>query len=136
MRLLDKIANLFVIAGFAVFLGISGVSQASGTQAGQGQSAASAESSPPFTLRSFTRMVNLELVVKDSKGKHIQGLRADDFQLFEQTPSRGREMHGQKIAEFSEVHMAGMAAPASIQTQMPPGVYTNELTAQKDPVPA
>jgi VWFA-related protein len=136
MRLLDKIANAFAIVGIAVFLELAGVSQTSGTQAGQGQGAAPGESSPAFTLRSFTRMVNLELVVKDSRGNHIEGLRADDFQLFEQTPSRGRDMHGQKIAEFREVHMAGMAAPASIQTQMAPGVYTNELTAQKDPAPA
>lgn len=99
--------------------------QASPTQAGPGS----------FTLRTYTRMVNLELVVKDSKGNHIQGLKPEDFQVFEQTPARSKDKHEQKIAEFREVHMASLAAPASIEAQTPPGVYTNALALQKDPVP-
>jgi VWFA-related protein len=88
-----------------------------------------------FTLRTYTRMVNLELVVKDSKGNHIQGLKPEDFQIFEQTPARSSAKREQKIAEFREVHMASMAAPASIVAQVPPGVYSNALALQKDPVP-
>jgi VWFA-related protein len=90
---------------------------------------------PSFVLRTYTRMVNLEVVVKDSKGNHIQGLKPEDFQIFEQTPERSKDKHEQKIAEFREVHMADLAAPASIEAQTPPGVYTNALAKQKDPVP-
>jgi VWFA-related protein len=89
---------------------------------------------PGYTLRTYTRLVNLELVVKDSKGNHIQGLKPEDFQVEEQTPIKSNKTYPQKIAEFREVHMAGMAAPA-IQPETPKGVYTNAVTAQKDPVP-
>jgi VWFA-related protein len=88
-----------------------------------------------FTVRTFSRMVNLEVVVKDSKGNHIPGLKADDFQIFEQTPARSRDKREQKIAVLREVHMASLAAPVSIEAQTPPGVYTNALAEQKDPVP-
>ncbi len=104
--------------------------QSAANQASQNQTAL-----PAFTLRTFTRMVNLELVVKDAKGSHIQGLKASDFQIIEQSPARSKDKHEQKIAEFREVNMASMAAPASIETQTPAGVYTNALAMQKDPVP-
>ena len=105
-------------------------SQPAGGAASQTQAADSG-----FTLRTYSRMVNVELVVKDAKGNHIQGLKAANFQIFEQTPARSKDKREQKIAGFTEVHMADMAAPASIEKQTPPGVYTNALALQKDPVP-
>jgi VWFA-related protein len=119
-------------------LALSGacVSQSRGTQAGQGQSVTPDAVQPVFMLRTYSRMVNVELVVKDAKGNHIPDLKASDFQVFEQTPARSGEKHEQKISEFREVHMATMAAPVPMQSEMPRGVYTNAVTQQKEPVPA
>jgi len=105
------------------------------TQSATSQGSQSEAAQPSFTLRTYSRMVNLELVVKDAKGNHIQGLKAENFQVFEQTPARSKDKREQKIAGFREVHMADMAAPASVEVQTPPGVYTNALALQKDPVP-
>jgi VWFA-related protein len=88
-----------------------------------------------FTVRTYTRLVNLEVVVKDSKGNHIKDLKPEDFQIEEQTPAKSGKWSGQKIAEFREVHMAVLAAPVEMQPQMPPGSYTNALTVRQDPVP-
>ena len=74
-----------------------------------------------FTVRTYTRLVNLEVVVKDSKGNHIKDLKPEDFQIEEQTPAKSGKWSGQKIAEFREVHMAVLAAPVEMQPQMPPG---------------
>jgi VWFA-related protein len=101
------------------------VAQPSQDQAGQ----------PGYMLRTYTRMVNLELVVKDSKGNHIQGLKPEDFEIEEQTPIKSNKSRPQKIAEFREVHMAGLAAPVELRPEMPPGTYTNAIRVQQDPVP-
>ena len=119
---------------FAASLNLPSIAQDSIPQS-QPQSAAN-QASQPFTLRTFTRMVNVELVVKDAKGNHLPDLKASDFQIFEQTPSRGGEKHEQKISEFREMHMATTAAPVLMQPEMPKGVYTNAVTLQKEPVPA
>jgi VWFA-related protein len=87
-----------------------------------------------FTVRTYTRMVNLELVVKDSKGNHVEGLKADDFQIEEQTPAKSGKWHPQKIAEFREVHVADLAPPAAASRNAP-GVYSNAIAVQKDAVP-
>jgi VWFA-related protein len=92
---------------------------------------------PPsdYTVRTYTRLVNLEVVIKDSKGNHIQGLEPEDFSIEEQTPIKSGKWSGQKIAEFREVHMGSLAAPVEMQPEMPPGSYTNALTVRQDPVP-
>jgi VWFA-related protein len=87
------------------------------------------------TFKSYTRLVTLELVVKDSKGKHISGLKAEDFQLFEQTPSEGKEKREQKIAEFHGVHVRDVASAPVPESHREQGVYTNAVAVQKDPVP-
>ena len=65
---------------------------------------------PTVTLKTFSRMVTLEMVVKDSRGRHVTGLKPSDFQVSEQTPSQSRAKRRQKIAEFHEVTMANLAA--------------------------
>jgi VWFA-related protein len=105
-------------------------SQPAGGAASQTQAADSG-----FTLRTYSRMVNVELVVKDSKGNHIQGLKPEDFEIEEQTPAKSGKQYPQRIAEFREVHIAGLAAPVEMQAEMPPGTYTNALKVQQDPVP-
>src|ERR1035441_3195395 len=113
----------------------AGPSQTGGTQVAPGQGAAPQSSAPAFMLSTTTRMVNLEVVVKDSKGNHIKGLVPMDFQIFEQTPSRSKEKREQQIADFKEVHVGDLPAPPSLKEQAQPGVYANALAVRKDPVP-
>jgi VWFA-related protein len=87
------------------------------------------------TFQSNTRMVTLEVVAKDSQGRHVTGLKAGDFQVLEQVPSRGKDKHEQKIAAFREVRIAELASRARNGERIPPGVYANTFPLQKDPVP-
>jgi hypothetical protein len=87
------------------------------------------------TSQAATRMLTIEVVVKDRQGHHVSGLKASDFQIFEQTPSRGKEKREQKIAAFREVRMAELADQARSATKIPPGVYASPVVLQKDPVP-
>lgn len=93
-------------------------------------------SRPVVTFQSSTRMVTLELVATDHHGRHVSGLKASDFQVFEQAPSRGKEKHEQKIAAFREIQIADLAKEGSNEIHIPPGVYTNIVALEKDPVPA
>lgn len=117
----------------AIFFSLPIASQAPAAQAQSTLQAAEPATVP--TLQTFTRMVTLELVVKDGKGHHIKGLSAGDFQVFEQTPSRGRERRQEKIASFREVNIGSLAPQDLAATQSQPGVYSNTVTLQKDPVP-
>ncbi|MGE5326691.1 MAG: VWA domain-containing protein [Deltaproteobacteria bacterium] len=92
-------------------------------------------SEPVSTLRTTTRLVTLEVVVKDGHGKHVENLKADDFQIFEQTLSQGKQKYEQKIAAFHEVHVADLSGNPAAQTRLPDGSYTNLVAMQKDPVP-
>jgi VWFA-related protein len=92
---------------------------------------------PSLTLRTYSRMVTLEVVVKDAKGNHVTGLKPEDFQLFEQTQSKGKAKREQKIATFREVSMADMTVHNSgLAAQIPAGVYTNVVSSLRDPVPS
>ena len=130
--------NLGIVLCFLAYWGVCArsVSQSSSPERQGSQIAPPEANSAGLTLRTFTRIVSVELVVKDAKGNHIPDLKAGDFQIFEQTPSRSGEKHEQKISEFREVHMATMTAPVPMQSELPKGVYTNAVTLQKDPVPA
>ncbi len=93
-------------------------------------------SEPAMTLKTFSRMVTLELVVTDAKGHHINNLKPEDFKLFEQGQPQTGGKHEQKIAEFREVRMGDLRNPVAPEPQVAPGVYTNAVTVEKDPVPA
>jgi len=93
------------------------------------------ESSSPFVFRQYSRMVNVDVVVKDAKGNHVRGLKAGDFEISEQTPSKSRQKRPQKIFRISEIETAGMNPPVAAPAETVPGVYSNAVAAQKDPVP-
>jgi VWFA-related protein len=116
-------------------LSLPGIAQ---TPAAQPQSVqlSSDASEPAMTLKTFSRMVTLELVVTDAKGHHINNLKPEDFKLFEQGQSQAGGKHEQKIAEFREVRMGDLRNPVAPEPQVAPGVYTNAVTVEKDPVPA
>ena len=118
----------------ALYLALPSIAQSPAPQPASQPTQSPADQSS-YTLRTYTRLVNLELVVKDAKGNHIQGLKPEDFEIDEQTPIKSKKTSPQKIDEFREVHMSSLAAPVDVQQQEPPGVYTNQLAVQKDPVP-
>ncbi|HEX6502132.1 MAG TPA: VWA domain-containing protein [Terriglobales bacterium] len=69
---------------------------------------------PTITMRANTRMVVVDVVVKDKKGQPVTGLKAEDFAVDE----NGKK---QKIATFTPPG-ADQAAPLP----MPPGIMTNK----------
>jgi VWFA-related protein len=128
-RLILQLAIVMALAApsFAQDPAPQSPSQAGGAQAVPDQSS--------YMLKTYTRLVNLEVVAKDGKGNHIQGLNPGDFEIDEQTPEKSKKWSPQRVASFQEVHMASLAAPALTQSQMEPGVYTNAVAAEKEPVP-
>src|SRR5436305_15049847 len=78
----------------------------------QPQPAASASTTPQqpaATLRTSSRMVTVEVVVRDHHGEPVLGLTKDDFQVYEQIASK-REQHPQKIAVFRALTAVEIAA--------------------------
>ena len=67
------------------------------------------------TFRTATRLIQVSVVVHDGRKRPVEGLRAEDFQLFED----GRQ---QRVAFFS---VRGDAAPAP--STAPTGVFTNRV---------
>jgi VWFA-related protein len=115
----------------SVFLG-SVFAQTPPTTAGSAQPTSSSQQPP--TLKSNTRLVTLEVVARDHHGRPVQGLTADDFQVFEQIEPK-RDQRRQKIAVFHPVDIAAIAAQDIGKQQLSPGVYTNLVTMDKHPVP-
>lgn len=79
------------------------------------QSGAHAKQKLPI-IRSTTRLVNLSVLVNDSKGQPMQGLSKDDFQVFDNG-------HAEEIAFFSTRDDTG-AASSGVRS-LGPGEYTN-----------
>lgn len=80
-----------------------------------------AKAQPPQTatptFRATTKLVLVPVIVTDKHEQHMQGLKAEDFELDE-------DRHARKISTFEEVS----AADAPIQrTPAPPGEFTNEF---------
>lgn len=102
---------------------------------GQSQPPVSDRSEPVTTFKASTRMVTLEVVAKDRNGNHVTGLKASDFQVFEQSRSRGKQKYQEKIAAFREVRMADLGRQLPSRLQVPAGIYTNVITLPQEPVP-
>lgn len=128
------------ISLFVVVLGLSlrGIAQApqSQPQAALPQETQLNSDESALTLKTFSRMVTLELVVTDAKGHHINNLKPENFKVFEQNQTQAGAKREEKIAEFREVRMSDMRNPVAPEPQIAPGVYTNAVTVEKDPVPA
>lgn len=91
------------------------------------------EAQPLPTFHAYSRVVVLDAEVTDAQGKHVTGLKPEDFQLFEQYPSQGNKKSEQKIAAFREVRVSDL--PQNPEVSIPAGVFTNLITLQKNPVP-
>lgn len=85
-----------------------------------GQSSDAASDTPQSTLKVNSRAVLVDVIVTDTKGNPVKGLKQEDFRVLEQ----GRP---QSIGYFEE-HSADLLARRSENRafpQMPPNVFTN-----------
>ena len=119
---------------FAASLNLPSIAQ-SPTPHSQNQPLGGLVATPGLTVRTYSRMVSLDVVVEDKAGYHLTGLKAGDFKIEEQTPSRSGNKREQKIAVFREIHTAALKPPVGPPVIKEPGVYTNAVTTQEDPVP-
>ena len=118
-----------------VLLSVLGVSPLVAQSQAQAPPRVRDNSEPVTTFKASARMVTLEVVAKDRKGNHVTGLKAGDFQIFEQSRSRGKQKYEQKIGAFREVRMADLAGQLPSKLQVPAGIYTNVITSPQEPVP-
>jgi len=108
-------------------------SQTSGAVPSAAQSSPEAPQTVPL-IKVTTRLVTLQVLVRDRKGHPVPGLTAKDFQVFEQVPPK-KDRKPQQITAFQFVDIASIAAADKGLVQMPAGVYTNLVSMQKKPVP-
>jgi VWFA-related protein len=95
--------------------------------------APAADQVPPAVLRSTTRLVSLEVVVRDRQGRPVTGLTAKDFEVSEQIPPK-KDRRPQSIAVFQAEDWAELRAASPTPLPLPPGVYGN-LANRKARVP-
>jgi hypothetical protein len=87
-----------------------------------------APSAPVFSAT--TRMVTVDVVVKDKHGHPVADLTAQDFQVLEQVPPK-RGDHEEKLANFLAVNPAAILADSQHHAfKMPAGVYSNLVTTR------
>jgi VWFA-related protein len=82
-------------------------------------------------LRAESRLVQVEVVVRDSRGHAVAGLTKDDFALFDSG-------HPRDISEFSveKFNVASPSATTTIASTAPPGVSGKPSTTKQVPGPA
>jgi len=90
---------------------------------------------PDITFHASTRIVELQIVARDHQGKPVSGLKANDFQIFEERIDRKKETREQKIATFQPIAISELAAQSPDRLKLPAGVYTNLVTLRKLAVP-
>ncbi len=85
---------------------------------------ASNSNRPVATLRATARLVVLDVIVTDSNGNPVKGLKPSDFALTEDGIS-------QKFASFTE-HQASDSVPAATQPSLPPNTFTVQPPLTED----
>jgi hypothetical protein len=93
--------------------------------AGAPNAGAASQASPPqnasvTTLTATARLVLLDVVVTDAKGKPVKGMKASDFTLLEDGAA-------QALSSFQEHHAItpDEAAQAAAAVKLPPNHFTN-----------
>ncbi|HMG84476.1 MAG TPA: VWA domain-containing protein [Terracidiphilus sp.] len=102
-----------------IHLGIAALAAALATSS-MGQSTDAATSTPQSTLKVNSRAVLVDVVVTDSKGNPVKGLKQDDFKVLEQ----GKP---QNVGYFEEHGADSLARSGENRAfpQLPPNVFTN-----------
>ncbi len=80
---------------------------------------------PDYTLQANSRLVLTDVVVTDSKGNPVHGLRASDFQILDDNKP-------QILDSFEEHAQAPIASLP--QASITPGVYSNQFMMHLPPV--
>lgn len=91
----------------------------------QSASAAGSAQQPGYTFQTGTRIVLTDVTVTDRNGNPVHGLKASDFQIFDNNKP-------QMLASFEE-HITTPVAPIE-QASTSPGVYSNEFMLHLPPV--
>jgi VWFA-related protein len=89
---------------------------------------------PVATVKVSTRLVSLEVVVRDHQGHPVPGLTAKDFEVSEQIPPN-RGQRPQSISVFRAVNWEELKAANKGPAALPPGVYSNLVNKQNATVP-
>ncbi len=92
------------------------------------------DQAPVPTLKVSTRMVSLEVVARDRQGRPVRGLTARDFEVSEQVAPR-KDHRPQSVTVFQAEDWADLQAAKKNAEPLPPGVYSNLVNRQKQPVP-
>jgi VWFA-related protein len=120
-----KLSLTVLIAAISMTLGASlGAQEKKAAQTG------TPPQEPSVVLKVTTRLVTIDVVARDHHGNAIRDLKQDDFQVFEQAGSRKTS---QQIASFRLLDRS-LAKSAEVERSampIPPGVFTNLVSAQK-----
>src|SRR6267143_463310 len=113
------------LGALVLFLGATGVSQEKSAP-----QSSSPPQEPPAVLKVTTRLVTIDVVARDRHGNAIRDLKQDDFQVFEQA---GSHKSAQQIASFRLLDRSLAKSPEVERSALPipPGVFTNLVSAQK-----
>ncbi len=101
---------------------------------GQAPGQATTDKAPVATVKVSTRLVSLEVVVRDHQGRPVPGLTAKDFEVSEQIPPK-RDHRQQSVAVFRAVNWEELKAANKNPAPLPEGVYSNLVNQQSAPVP-
>jgi VWFA-related protein len=111
----SKSVQLLVTATLCIF-GINLYSQTSSSTASPTQDD---NAKPPFTLKTATHLVLVDLVATDGKGRPVTDLKAEDFTVAE-------DGHPQSVRSFSfQQPVVANDLPQTAIAPLPPGVVTN-----------
>src|SRR3954471_964298 len=115
MRRCLRLVQRLMFAAFCIF-SIFLHSQTSSSAGAQPQDDSS---KPPFTLKTATHLVLVDVVATDGKGKPVTDLKAEDFAVTE-------DGHSQSVRSFSFQQPAVSSdLPQPASAALPPGVVTN-----------